>query len=112
MHRFPVNPQTDMGDWHDVPARLRWAFAAILVPAVILGLGLAFGLVSWTWAALALGAGGPLFYLVFDKRRSWWPPERALAVDPVVVGARRNVIGCLAIGAVTLVLLALGVVRL
>jgi hypothetical protein len=110
MNRLPVT--TDMGDWHDVPARLRLAFFAVLVPAAVIGIGLVVGLVSPPAAALALAAGGPAFYLTFDKRRLWWPPERALAVDPVAVGARRNVVLCLAIGAVTVALLVLGIVRL
>jgi hypothetical protein len=62
--------KTDMGDWETIPRRLRVAFVMLVAVALLIGVGVALGVLTLAAGVLALSGSAIALLLVFDRRRS------------------------------------------
>jgi hypothetical protein len=103
---------TDLGDWTDIPMRVRLALIAIVVCGIGTGLAVAGGMIPLVAGALVIVNGGLLGQWAFSRRHPWWPPEPSWPVDPVDRNFGRRLVFTLALDGMAAALIASGIVRL
>ena len=98
---------TDLGDWSEVPKRLRWAFLATValafvvgLAAVIVGAPVSIGLLVAMNVALGLN-------WLFTRRRRWWGEEHH-GEDVIKPVTRRQLIWIAAVDVLALGLVTTG----
>jgi hypothetical protein len=99
---------TDLGDWSNLSRRLRWAFAALVTAALVLGFGLVIAGAPIGLALLAVLNVGVALQWLFTTRRPWWPGEPDDIIDR---NFRQRLMLVVVLDAVAAVLVGVGVLR-
>lgn len=66
---------TDLGDWGNLPIRLRLALTSVVLAGIVVGIGAVTGWLSLPAALLLLWNGGVALQWLFTRRRRWWDDE-------------------------------------
>jgi hypothetical protein len=70
-----VRITTDLGDWGDIPIRVRLAFITIVLLGAGTGIAVGIGWLSLLGGFLLIANGGIAVQWFFTRRRPWWKDE-------------------------------------